>query len=293
MLFNVLNIIRRLLVNVVVDPVAIEEIGMGTPGDEGFLVRVVVIIIVLWQIDIITLAHVTLVLLVEGVRRILQVTGDEELTAATSHHDADTALRRLGEDIQARHLLDVLTAHLGMAALRHIEDIIEATEDRLRWVERLLLEDAKHLLLERILRHTVEMIQSCLRTPTDIERGGDVRASPVEDLHDLRPILHILVLHRLDRSTRHNHAVKLLLGEFGEILVEHHHVLYRRILRGVALQLHKIHLQLQRGIGEKTHQVGLGGYLEGHQVEHDDFQWSNLLAVRPTLVHHEDVLMLE
>lgn len=105
-----------------------------------------------------------------------------------------------------------------------------------------------------ILWHAIEVIESCLSAPADVERGSNVGASPVKDFLYLWPVLHVLILHGLDRSSRHNHAVKLLLAQFLEVLIEHHHVLYRCILRCMALQLHEVHLQLQRRIGEQTNE---------------------------------------
>ena len=234
---------------------------MSTPGYQRRLIRVIVIIVVLWQFHIVALAHITLILLVKGIRRILQVSGYEELSSASCHHDAHPAFWRFGNDVKSRHLLNVLTAHLGMAAVRHIEDVIETSEDRLRRIQWLLREDAEHLLVELILRHPIEVIKSSLRTPADIERRGNVGTCPIEYLGDFVPILHILILHGLNRCPRNNHAIKLLLGKFVEILIEHHHVLNRCILGCMTLELHETHLYLQRGIREQTHQVGLGGNL--------------------------------
>ena len=86
----------------------------------------------------------------------------------------NTALGRLGYDVKPRHLLDVLASHLGMAALRHGEPVVEATEDRQRGVEGFLSEDAKHLLAEWMLGYAIEMVKSCLRAPADVECGGDM-----------------------------------------------------------------------------------------------------------------------
>ena len=266
---------------------------MSTPGYQRSLIRIVVIVVVLRQLHIVALAHVALVLLVQGVRRILQVSGNKELSSSSCHHDAYATFWRLSDDVESRHLLYVLAAHLGMAAMRHIEDVIKASEDRLRRIQWFLREDAEHLLVQLILRYSIEVIESRLRTPADIERRGNVGTGPVEYLSDFVPILHILILHCLDRCTCHNHAIKLLLRKFVEILVEHHHVLNRRILGSMTLELHEIHLQLQRGVGEQTHQVGLGGNLKWHEIEYTDFQRSDFLTVRTALIHHEDILMLQ
>ena len=92
------------------------------------------------------------------------------------------------------------------------------------------------------------MIEASLRSPADIERTGDVGAGPVEDIHYLVPIGHLLIIHGLHRRTCDNHTVELLMAHRLKVAIEHHHVFYGRILRRMTLKLHKIDIQLQRGV---------------------------------------------
>ena len=62
-----------------------------------------------------------------------------------------------------------------------------------------------------MLGYAIEMVKSCLRAPADVECGGDMGTSPVEDLLNLGPVFHVLVLHGFDGCTRYDHAIKLLL----------------------------------------------------------------------------------
>ena len=96
MLFDIVNIIWRLLINVVVDPVGIKQIGMGTPRDQRWIIRIIAKIVILWQVNIVAHATVTLILIVERVGRILQMASDKELAAVAGHHHAYAAVRRLG-----------------------------------------------------------------------------------------------------------------------------------------------------------------------------------------------------
>ena len=82
-------------------------------------------------------------------------------------------------------------------------------------------------------------------------------------------------------------------GQFVEILIEHHHVLHGRVLGRMASEFHKADFHLQRCVREQTHEVGLRGYLQRHQIEHHDPQRTNFLTVGSRLVHVEDVLMLQ
>src|SRR3712207_207280 len=96
-----------------------------------------------------------------------------------------------------------------------------------------------------MFRHTVEMVQSGLRSPANIERTRDMRTCPVEDCGHFSPIRHVLEWHLLHRGARNYHSVELLLTQFIKVFIKHHHVFYGRILRSVALQLHEIHFHLQ------------------------------------------------
>ena len=91
--------------------------------------------------------------------------------------------------------------------------------------------------------------QARLCRPADIHRARDVRARPSEDIRYLIPVRHLLEFQLFHRCTRDDHTIKLLVAHLLEVAIEHHHVLYRRILRCVTAEFHKTHLQLQRRIG--------------------------------------------
>ena len=116
---------------------------------------------------------------------------------------------------------------------------------------------------------------------------------PVEDFLDLIPIGHLLKVECLYRGSRDDHTVELLLAHHLKIAIEHHHVLYRRILGGMTAELHETDLQLQGGIGKQTDQIGLRRYLQGHQVQDDDAQGTDILCGCPGIVHDKDILVLE
>ena len=97
----------------------------------------------------------------------------------------------------------------------------------------------------------------------------------------------------LHRSTGNDHAVELLIAHLGKVAVEHHHMLYRRVLRGMTLQFHETDLQLQRCIGQQTDQVCLGRDLQRHQVQNHDAQGTDVLGVCPGIVHDEYILLLQ
>ena len=79
---------------------------------------------------------------VERHRRILGVPGDVELAAVAPHHHIDAAFVALGNDSQLGVLLDIFTFQCAETAVRHIEFIIEAAEDRILRVAYVVLEYA-------------------------------------------------------------------------------------------------------------------------------------------------------
>ena len=266
---------------------------MGPPFHDGSLVGIVVAIVILGKLHIVALSDVAAVFLVERVRRILQMAGDEELAAATGHHHADAALLALGKYGKVLAGVDVFATDFGVAAMGHVEEIVEAAEDGQLRLDDPLGEDAKLLLLERILGDAIIIVESGLGSPADVERALHVGLCPVEDGLHLVPVGDVLEGELLYGGARDNHTVELLRLQHLEVLIEHHHVLYGRILRGVAFQLHKRDVKLQGRIRQQSYEVGFGRNLQRHQVQDDNLQRTDVLRVGAGVIHHEDVLLLQ
>ncbi len=122
------------------------------------------------------------------------------------------------------------------------------------------------------------VVEACLCRPADVEGGGDVGARPVEYLGDFAPVVDFLEGHLLYGGAGDDHAVVPLVAHLVEVGVEGLHVLDGGVLRGVALDLHEGDFDLQGGVGKKPDEVGLGGDLQGHQVQDDDAQGADVLA---------------
>ena len=70
--------------------------------------------------------------------------------------------------------------------------------------------------------------------------------------------------------TGDDHAVELLVAHFLESTIKHHHMLDGRVLRRMALKLHKVNVKLQRGVREQAYEIGLSSNLQRHKIEDDD-----------------------
>ena len=125
---------------------------------------------------------------------------------------------------------DIVIGCFGVTAVRHKKHIIEPTEDRQSLHIDMVFKNAEHLFIQRILRHSIEVIKSGLCCPADIKCGSDMSTRPVKNGRDFVPISHLLVRHLLNGSAGHNHAVIRFIAHQVKIAIECFHVLHRRIL---------------------------------------------------------------
>ena len=266
---------------------------MGTPSHTRRTVRVVVLIVVGRRKDGKPLAQVAAILRVERHRRIFAVPRNEELTTLARHHDVHTSRGRLAHDFQFLHPLDVAPAHLAVTAVRRKEHIVETAENRQFRPQDTVTEHAEHLVRRRILRHAVEVVQRRLSRPADVARRLHIVVRPVEHLLQFRPVRHRLEIHLLQRRTRHDEAVVLLAAHLLKVTVERHHVLHRRVLAGVAPNLHKLDFHLQRRVRQDADKVRLRRNLDRHEVQNRQPQRTDILSVRPRRIHHKDILAFQ
>lgn len=156
----------ELRTNIVFYPVLEEQIAVGTPSYERPFLGVVVTIIIKRLLYGQSFAKIALVFRIEPPGRVFRVSCNVELLSLSRHHHRDAALLAFHNERQFGHLQDVFLADFRMAAVRHGEDVVEATEDGQLGLERRLREDAEHLLLQRIFPDAVVVVESGLRSPT-------------------------------------------------------------------------------------------------------------------------------
>ena len=117
------------LVDVVVEPVGIDELTGGAPADDGGLVGVVVGEVVAGGLDVQAALHVPPVFPGQGVPVIFQVAQEEELAAVLRLYGEDAHFLRHGQDFQAGDLADVFLQHFCVAGVGGVEAVVEATEE--------------------------------------------------------------------------------------------------------------------------------------------------------------------
>ena len=203
---------------------------MSAPAHQWRIVRIVFSIIVLRHFNGKPFSQIAFILRIECIRRIFGMSGDKELTSVTCHCHVNTRIIRLGQQGEVFHLQDIFPTHFGVTAVRHKKHIIEPTEDRQSLHIDMVFKNAEHLFIQRILRHSIEVIKSGLCCPADIKCGSDMSTRPVKNGRDFVPISHLLVRHLLNGSAGHNHAVIRFIAHQVKIAIECFHVLHRRIL---------------------------------------------------------------
>ena len=120
-----------------------------------------------------------------------------------------------------------------------------------------------------------------------------MRLAPLHDFRDLIPVGDLLEWHHLDRRARDDHAIVLLVADFGERAVELRQVLLRRVARRVRLRVDEVDLDLQRRIAEQAQELRLRDVLDRHEVQDEDLERTDILAVSAVGIHDEDILSLE
>ena len=266
---------------------------MSTPAEERRLPGVVVGVIVLWHRDGQALADIPLVLGVQCVLVVLRVAGDEDLPSILGAHQEGAGLVALGEDAQGLAVQHILPADAGVAAVRGVEHLIKAAHQRVRGTGDFMLEDAEHLLVEKLLADAIVIIKSRLCAPADMKGGVDVRLTEVHDLAQLLPVIHLFKVDLLHRRTGDDHAVIAVVLHLVEGLIKRLEVGRRDMGRRMAGRLQQGHVDLNGRIGQQAGDLGLGGDLGRHEVQDEDLQRTDVLGERPFPVHDEDVFLVE
>ena len=191
----------------------------AAPAHDRRTARVVVGIVVQRDVGVHPRRVVAVILRLQCQRIVLGVPRDEELPPPQIRNDVDARIA-LGENGQLGHGIDVGTARLRMARVRHIENIVKAAQEALMLHTAMVLIDAEDLLLRPVLRDAVVIVEPRLRAPADMERREGVLLAPLHDLRDLVPVGDLLKGILLDRRPRDDETIVLFMAHLGKRPVE-------------------------------------------------------------------------
>ena len=103
------------LIDIVVEPIAEEEVGMSAPADYGSASGVVIWEIAFGDTDGETLVDVAEILILESVAVILRMPHDEDLTAVRRRDEIWSGDRRIDQEFEIRVGINVLAAGSSVA----------------------------------------------------------------------------------------------------------------------------------------------------------------------------------
>ena len=95
--------------------------------------------------------------------------------------------------------------------MRGIEDIIEATEERLCAVKDMMRENTKDLGRRVMLLNMVMIVKTGVGPPADVKGGIHMGFAPLHDLNKLGPVFNILKIIVFYGSAGNDHAVIALV----------------------------------------------------------------------------------
>ena len=199
------------------------------------------------QLDGKSLVFIAQIFIAQSVRIVFGMPGDKDLSAAVRRNGVNAGFLTFREYLELRAAAHIFLRDPGMAGMRDPKFIVKTAEQDRPLMHDLVAEDAEHFLIQQHFPYAVMMIQSRLRTPTDMQCAVDMGTAPIHDLAEFLPVFHLFELHLFDRRAGDDHPVVIFVFYFIKGLIETDHMLLSRMLRH-PLDGQKLHIDLQRRI---------------------------------------------
>lgn len=286
-------VVGRGLVDIVIEPVGIEELAGAAPAHHGGLGGVVVGEIVRGHGDGQSLLHIPQVFPGQRVGVVFRVPHHKKLPGILCFHGKDAGLRGVGDQLETGGGQNIAAAHLGIAGVGGIKAVVKAPEERGGGLEHLVVEHAEELLGQLVLGNAVMEVKPRLGAPADVQSGVDMVLGPLHDLQQLIPVVHLVKVQILHRGAGDDHPVEVPVLYRLEGGVEGLQMILVRVLGLVAGRPQQLHLNLKRRVGQLSEQLGLGDDLGGHQIENQDAQGADVLMNGAVFRHDENVFTVQ
>ncbi len=180
---GVVDIVGCCLIDVVIQPVRVEQLRGRAPIRERLLRRIVVREVMLGNFGVDALLHIAEVLFGERLRIVFRVAEHEEVAAVGALGDEYARFIRHSDNLKTRMRFDVFHMDFGVARMRCVKDVIDTAHERARRLHDLMREDARHLVVEDVLVDAEVIVDARLRSPADIERGEPSRNRRAPQAH--------------------------------------------------------------------------------------------------------------
>ena len=168
------NVVRRGLIDIVIQPVGVEQLPGAAPAYHRDLVGIVAGEVVGGYRNVQPLVDVPPVFLGQGVRIVFWMPHHKELTAVLGLDGVYPGVGGDCDQLQTGSVADILLPHLGVAGMGGVEYVVEAAEQGRAGFEDPVLIDAEQLLRKGTLLDPVMEVQSRLGAPADVEGGSSV-----------------------------------------------------------------------------------------------------------------------
>ena len=122
------DIVRHGLVDKVVEPVAVEQVRARAPRDKRRFLRVIAREIVLRHVNRHIGRHIAQIFPLERVAVIFRMPHQKDLPAVLRFDGVNARSFRAREDLELRHLFDVLAQNRRVSRMRHPELVVKAAE---------------------------------------------------------------------------------------------------------------------------------------------------------------------
>ena len=113
--------------------------------------------------------------------------------------------------------------------MRRPEFVIKSPEQNGTLVIGMVRIYTKQLFRKLLFLNSVVIIKPCLRRPTDMEGGMNMGLTPLHNLAQLMPIIHILKFHMFHRSTGDDHTIEFSVLQLIKGLIKRQQMLFRCI----------------------------------------------------------------
>ena len=115
------NVIGCFLIDIIIEPVAEQQIGVPTPADDGRFRGIVPGVVVAGDLHVHALCDIAVIFALQRVAVIFRVPGHKDLSSPLGKDEIGARLRRSSDDAQGGVFFDLGIGEGGMPGMRRIE----------------------------------------------------------------------------------------------------------------------------------------------------------------------------
>ena len=192
----------------------------GPPGEEWFVVWIVIFVIVLRDFNRQTLGKVSLIFAIQSHAVVFRMSHNKDFTSSLCHCKEQTSLFAFRQDCKVFACMDICNGNFCVSGMRRKKYIIKAPDQRILRFSTLCWKSPNIFLSRRFFLQAIKMIETGLRCPAEKDCGSHMLLSPIHDLSQLIPVIHFLKRHLLHRCSCDDHSIKFTFLYIGERFIK-------------------------------------------------------------------------